>query len=103
MKTCLTLLLLISAFTSNAQRTMFGGQNNYAAPVIPFQAPAVVTSGLVLLLDAANPASYPGTGTTWTDLSSSTNVGTLIDHLLLVHRLEGRWFLMAITDIIIFQ
>lgn len=78
MKTCLTLLLLISAFTSNAQRTMFSGQNNYVAPVIPFQAPAVVTSGLVLLLDAANPASYPGTGTTWADLSTSGNIGTFI-------------------------
>jgi len=78
MKTYLTIFFFLSAFTSNAQRTMFSVQNNYAAPVIPFQAPAVVTSGLVLLLDAANPASYPGTGTTWTDLSSSTNVGTLI-------------------------
>lgn len=30
-----------------------------------------VTSGLVLHLDASNPASYPGTGTTWTDLVGS--------------------------------
>jgi hypothetical protein len=31
----------------------------------------VVTDGLVLLLDSANPASYPGYGTTWYDLSPS--------------------------------
>jgi hypothetical protein len=29
----------------------------------------VVTDGLVLALDAANPKSYPGSGTTWKDLS----------------------------------
>lgn len=31
----------------------------------------VVTSGLVLHLDAGDVASYPGTGTTWTDLSGA--------------------------------
>jgi hypothetical protein len=31
--------------------------------------PKIVTDGLVLCLDAANPKSYPGSGTTWTDLS----------------------------------
>lgn len=31
----------------------------------------IVTSGLILHLDAGNPSSYPGTGTTWTDLSGS--------------------------------
>ena len=30
---------------------------------------AIATEGLVLSLDAGSPASYPGTGTTWTDLS----------------------------------
>ena len=30
-----------------------------------------VTSGLVLHLDASNSASYPGSGTTWTDLTGS--------------------------------
>jgi hypothetical protein len=37
----------------------------------------IVTSGLVLNLDAGNPASYPGSGTTWTDLSGNSNTGTL--------------------------
>lgn len=39
--------------------------------------PKIVTDGLVLYLDAANTRSYPGTGTTWTDLSRGGNNGTL--------------------------
>jgi hypothetical protein len=34
-------------------------------------------ANLVLALDAANPSSYPGSGTTWTDLSGNNNHGTL--------------------------
>ena len=37
----------------------------------------IVTSGLELLLDAGNTASYPGTGITWTDLSGNGRTGTL--------------------------
>lgn len=39
--------------------------------------PKIVTNGLVLCLDAANPKSYPGTGTTWTDLSGNGRNFTL--------------------------
>lgn len=39
--------------------------------------PSIVTSGLVLHLDAANTKSYPGSGTTWTDVSGNGNTGTL--------------------------
>lgn len=39
--------------------------------------PTVVTSGLVLSLDAADRNSYPGSGTTWIDLSGNTYNGTL--------------------------
>ena len=39
--------------------------------------PRIVTNGLVLALDAANIKSYPGSGTTWTDLSGIGNNGTL--------------------------
>ncbi len=39
----------------------------------------IVTNGLVLNLDAANTASYPGTGTNWTDLSGLGNNGTLVN------------------------
>jgi hypothetical protein len=39
--------------------------------------PKIVTSGLVLALDAADKNSYKGTGTTWRDLSGNSNTGTL--------------------------
>jgi hypothetical protein len=39
--------------------------------------PRLVTDGLVLALDAGNTKSYPGSGTTWTDLSGNGNTGTL--------------------------
>ena len=39
--------------------------------------PRIVTDGLVLCLDAANKRSYPGAGTTWTDLTANKNNGTL--------------------------
>lgn len=35
--------------------------------------PSIVTTGLSLVLDAANSRSYPGTGNTWYDLSGSGN------------------------------
>ena len=38
--------------------------------------PKIVTDGLVFAVDAANKKSYPGSGTTWTDLAGSNN-GTL--------------------------
>jgi hypothetical protein len=43
---------------------------------MPNYGPKIVTDGLVLALDAANKKSYPGSGTTWTDLSDSVAVGT---------------------------
>ena len=52
---------------------MFWGNNNYVAPVAPT---ALVTTGLVLNLDAGNTSSYSGSGITWNDLSGS-NHGTL--------------------------
>jgi hypothetical protein len=42
-----------------------------------YAGPNVVESGLVLHLDAANSRSYPGSGTSWTDLSGNSNNGTL--------------------------
>ena len=41
--------------------------------------PRTITNGLVLALDAGNSKSYPGSGTTWTDLSASGNNGTLVN------------------------
>ena len=42
-----------------------------------YRGPKIVTDGLVLALDAANPKSYPGSGTTWYDLSGNGNHATL--------------------------
>lgn len=39
--------------------------------------PTTVTNGLVLALDAADKNSYPGSGTSWFDLSGNANNGTL--------------------------
>ena len=39
--------------------------------------PRIVTDGLVLCLDASDPQSYSGSGTTWTDRSGNGNNGPL--------------------------
>jgi len=49
------------------------GYNNNALPSFP------VTDGLLLALDARDTNSYPGSGTTWFDLSDQGNDGTLIN------------------------
>jgi hypothetical protein len=41
--------------------------------------PKIVTDGLVLALDAANPKSYVSGSTTWGDLSRGGNNGTLVN------------------------
>lgn len=46
-------------------------QNYYGAPII--------TDGLILALDAKNIVSYPGSGTTWYDLTGNGAHGTLIN------------------------
>ena len=52
-------------------------QQNYQATKDKFQGATIPLNGLVLNLDAANKDSYPGTGTTWTDLSGTGNNATL--------------------------
>ena len=42
-----------------------------------YSGPEINESGLVLCLDAGNTKSYPGSGTTWSDLSGNGNTGTL--------------------------
>lgn len=46
-----------------------------------YHSPKIPTEGLVLLVDALNPKSYPGSGTRWSDLSGRGNhfdmVGTV--------------------------
>jgi hypothetical protein len=42
--------------------------------------PRIVTNGLVLNLDAADRNSYPGSGTTWKDMSGNNITGSLINN-----------------------
>lgn len=42
----------------------------------------IVRDGLKLWLDASNPASYSGSGTTWYDLSGNGNNGTMVGGIL---------------------
>jgi len=44
---------------------------------MPKYGPQIVTDGLVLCLDAASSKSYPGSGTSWNDLSGNRNNCTL--------------------------
>jgi hypothetical protein len=44
-----------------------------------WEQPSIITDGLVLHLDAGDSASYPGSGTTWTDLSGNGNNFTLVN------------------------
>ena len=74
MKKLFTISFIVLAFVSNAQRTMFGGNNNYVAPVVSAR---IITTDLLLYLDAGNTSSYSGAGTTWYDLSTNVNNGTL--------------------------
>jgi len=41
--------------------------------------PSIITSNLLIYLDAANPLSYPGSGTVWTSLVSGGRNGTLVN------------------------
>jgi len=63
-------------FSINANNVPDGTQLYYEIVDTP---PSIVTSGLVMNLDAGNTSSYSGSGTTWTDLSGNNNTGTLIN------------------------
>jgi len=59
-------------FLSTVEGTYGFGKN---APLASSN-PTIITNGLILQLDASKSASYPGSGTTWFDITS-TNNGTL--------------------------
>jgi len=64
-----------SPLTEDNLRALTGNKRS----IFRFSDEPIVTSGLVLNLDAGNPASYPGSGTTWFDLSGNGNNGTLVN------------------------
>ena len=67
--------------TTDQRRTKAGTipmlKHNMERNLGVFSTGDIVTSGLVLHLDAGNAASYPGSGTVWTDISGNGNNGTL--------------------------
>lgn len=68
------LILSNTTGTGNLSLIASGGSGNLSLSV----ASTIITTGLILNLDATDALSYPGTGTTWTDLSGQTNTGTLV-------------------------
>jgi hypothetical protein len=55
-------------------------QNNNQVLANPFdfdETPPYITDGLIYYVDAGNTSSYPGSGTTWTDLSGAGRTTTL--------------------------
>ena len=73
MKKIFTIIYLLLAYSSNAQRTMFSGQNNYVAPEVA-PGSSIVTNGLVFNVDAANTSSYIGSGAVWNDIKGTNNI-----------------------------
>lgn len=62
-----------------------------------------MSEGLILHLDAANPKSYPGTGTTWRDLSGNGNNGTLVNNVGWSNEGNGCWSFTGSSDTISFN
>jgi hypothetical protein len=62
---------------TTANNTSITGLGTYYSTEFNENIVDIVRDGLVLNLDAGNLASYPGSGTTWTDVSSNGNNGTL--------------------------
>lgn len=58
----------------------------------------IVTDGLVLYLDAANPKSYPGTGNTWIDISNNGYNGTLANGSIYTSNNMGSIYFDGIND-----
>ena len=64
--------------------------------------PRIVTDGLVFNVDAANKKSYPGSGTTWFDLSGNGNNGTLTNGPTFDSNNGGSIFFDRTNDEVIF-
>lgn len=63
----------------------------------------IVREGLVLHLDAANVKSYPGSGTTWSDLSGNGNDGTLVNGAVFNGDNKGAMVFDGVNDHISFN
>ena len=65
--------------------------------------PSIITQNLVLCLDAANSKSYPGSGTTWTDLSGNGNNGTLVNGVSYTENNRGALVFDGVNDYVSFS
>lgn len=64
------------SFLGSTTNTYFLGDNQVI--LNPFEQPPIPLDGLVAWYDGSNLASYPGSGSTWYDISPSTGSGTLV-------------------------
>ena len=94
MKYLLTACLIWVCSMVSAQLMLPAYQGVLSKPIA--NANSIITSGLVLNLDASNAASYPGSGTVWTDLSGLNNNGTLINSPTTILQTVGILCLMAL-------
>lgn len=62
--------------------------------------PTIPLTGCCLLLDAGNVRSYPGSGTTWFDLSGNNNNGTLVNGVTWTSANGGYFICDGINDYI---
>jgi hypothetical protein len=76
------------------------GIRSYVSPTTSLS--SIVTDGLIFNLDASNAASYPGTGTTWTDLSGGKN-GTLMNGTAYSSANGGTMVLDGVNDYVSFN
>jgi len=53
--------------------------------------PNIIQDGLILALDASDKLSYPGSGTTWTDISGFNNTPTTVNSPTYVNQSGGGW------------
>lgn len=58
----------------------------------------IVSSGLVMHLDAGNMSSYPGFGTAWTDISGNSNHGTLQNGVAFTSVNDGAMVFDGVND-----
>jgi len=65
------------SITSPVRKDLSGGTMQVKGMFDEVTLNTIPTQGLLLLLDAANPASYPGSGTTWYDISGNGHDATL--------------------------
>lgn len=70
-KYILTTLLFWVCSIATAQVMLPAYQGVFSKPIAIVN--SIITTGLVLNLDASNSSSYPGSGTSWNDISGNNN------------------------------